>query len=240
MIRPTLLTALGVAAVLLLTTACFETSIDESATERRTIKVSGSGEVQAEPDIAEISAGVEVLGDTVAEARAEAAEAAASVIAALRAGGVEGRDIRTTQFSIHASYDYSGEVPFINGYAVFNAIEFTLRDIERAGDLIDAVIAAGGDAVQFSGISFALEDSIGLARTARELAVDDARAKAEQLAELTDVQLGELLSIVEASLSAPFVVAEYAVADRAFASPSPIEPGIAAVRVTVDVIWAIE
>ena len=242
MTRPRLFAALGAAvAFLVLASACFETSVDETGPEPRSISVSGTGEVQAEPDIATVSTGVEVQADTVAEARAGAADAADAVIAALRANGVEDSDIRTVDFAIHPRYDYSGETPRIVGYVVFNNVLVTVRDVEGVGALIDAVAEAGGDAVRFNGISFSHEDPAALAEQARALAIEDARAKAEQLAELTGVTLGPVLSVVETSWAAPLLGQargmEFAMADSAATS---IQPGTSAVTVTVQAAWEVE
>ena len=242
MSRSRLLAVLLAAAVfLVLASACFPISVEEGDDNPPAISVSGSGEVQAEPDIATLSTGVEVSADTVVEARAGAAEAAGAVIAALRENGVEERDIRTVDFFIYPVYDYRDETPRITGYTVSNSVEVTVREVEGVGELIDAVAVAGGDAVRFDGISFAHEDPVGLTQQARELAMADARAKAEQLAELNGVTLGEPLSIVETSWAAPRVGsaprAEFAAADMAGTS---IQPGATGVTVTVQVVWAIE
>ena len=241
MTRPRLFAALGAAALLLvLGSACFEASVEEGGEAVRTISVSGTGEVRAEPDIATVSTGVEVTGETVAEARGGAAEAAAAVIAALLAGGVEEDDIRTVDFSIYPMYDYRDETPRVTGYVVSNTVLVTVRDVERVGELIDAVAAAGGDAVRFHGISFSHEDPASLADEARELAIADAHARAEHLAELTGVVLGSVISVVETSW-APFIgaspAAGFAMADSMGAS---IQPGTSAVIVTVQAAWEIE
>ena len=240
--RTRLLALLGAAvALLVLGVACFENSVDDESAYPPSISVSGTGEVQAEPDIATVSTGVEARADTVAEARAQAAEAASAVIAALGASGVEDRDVRTVDFSIYPDYDYSSDTPRITGYVVSNTVQVTVRDVEGVGELIDAVADAGGDAVRFGGISFAHEDPAALTQQAREFAIEDARAKAEQLAEHTGVTLGEPLSIVETSWAAPLVGAspraEFAMADIAAMS---IQPGTSGVTVTVQVVWAIE
>lgn len=239
--RPRLLAAIGAAAAfLVLASACFETSVDEAGSEPRSISVTGTGEIQAEPDIATVSTGVEVQAATVAEARAGAAEAAGAVIAALRANGVDDSDIRTVDFAIRPMYDYSGDTPRIVGYVVSNNVLVTVRDVEGVGALIDAVAGAGGNAVRFNGISFSHADPAALTEQARALAIEDARAKAEQLAELTGVTLGSVLGVVETSWTAPLVGparAEFAMADSAGTS---IQPGTSAVTVTVQAVWEIE
>ena len=238
MTRSRLLAALAAVAVLaVLGVACAPEGGDEAV---RSISVTGTGEVRAEPDIATVSTGVEVRADTVAEARAGAAAAANAVVAALRAEGVAETDIRTVNFSIRPMYDYSGETPRIVGYVVSNTVMVTVRDVESVGELIDAVAEAGGDSVRFDGISFSHDDPAALAEEARELAIQDARAKAEQLAALTGVRLGSVISVVETSWAAPLVGfsprAEFAMADDGGTS---IQPGTAAVTVTVQAAWEI-
>lgn len=235
----------GAVALLALGAACFETSVESEdlGEDARAISVSGNGEVRAEPDIATLTLGVEARAETVAEARAEANRAAEAVMAALRDGGVDADDIRTTRFSIGAVYDYSDDRPRIDGYSVSNTVTVTVRAIETTGELIDAAAEAGGDATRFNGISFGYDDPAEYTRTARELAVEDARAKAEQLAELTGVTLGDPLSISETSWAAPVSVRypqeSAAFADSAEAGTS-ISPGTSAISVTVNVVWAIE
>ena len=230
-------------AFLVLASACFENSVDDLNESPPSISVSGSGsgEVRAEPDIVTVSTGVEVRADSVAEARAGAAEAAGAVIAALRANGVEERDIRTVNFFIYPFYDYRDDTPRVTGYVVANTVEVTVRDVDGVGELIDAVAAAGGDAVRFDGIYFAHEDPAALTEQARELAIADARAKAEQLAEHSGVTLGKVISVYETSWAAPLVGAgpreEFAAADSVGTS---IQPGTSDVTVTVQVVWAIE
>ncbi len=235
-----LVSLVAVAAVLVLASACFEASVEEGGEEVRSISVNGTGEVPAEPDIATVSTGVEVRAETVAAARAGAAEAANAVIATLRDRGVDASDIRTVNFYVYPEYDYRNETPRVTGYVFSNTVQVTIRDVEAVGDLIDAIAAAGGDAVRFDGISFSHADPGALAEQARELAVADARAKAEQLAELTGVTLGPIITVIETSWAAPFVGlaprAEFA-ADASFGTS--IQPGTSAVTVTVQAAWEI-
>lgn len=234
----------GAVALLAFGTGCFDTTVAEEPGEAsRSISVSGTGEVRATPDIATLTLGVETRAQTVAAARADAAGAADAVIAALRAGGVAEADIRTTYFSISEVYDYRGERPVIDGYAVSNTVTVTVRDIDATGALIDAAAAAGGDATRFSGISFGYDDPSEYARVARELAVEDARDKAGQLADLTGVTLGDPVTINETSRAAPRVDAyagDAGGAPEAALTVTSISPGTSGITVTVHVVWAIE
>jgi len=231
----------AVAALLVLGSACFQADVDEGGSDVRSISVTGTGQVRAEPDIATVNTGVEVRAETVAAARAGAAEASNAIIAALRAHGVDELDVRTVDFYVYPEYDWGDDTPRVTGYVFSNTVQVTVRDVERIGELIDAIAVAGGDAVRFGGISFAHADPGALNGEARELAIADARGRAEQLAELTGVTLGSIVSVVETSWAAPYAGfsprAEFAAADSL--GPS-IQPGASAVTVTVQAVWEIE
>jgi uncharacterized protein YggE len=85
-------------------------------------------------------------------------------------------------------------------FVVRNLLQVTIRDIDRAGFLIDRLVEAGANEVR--GISFTLQDDTELAREARELAAADARRKAEHLAQLHDAKLGKVLRISESGVRA--------------------------------------
>lgn len=204
------------------------------------ISVSGRGEVIAEPDTGYFNVGVEVTAKTVADAREEAASVLADVVDSLKGNGVEGDDLQTTNFSIFPRYNFrNNEEPEITGFTVSNTLSVTVRDLDNFSETLDEAIAAGGDAVRVNGIRFDRDDKAGLIEQARGLAMKDALAKAEQLADFGDVELGTPISIVESSssFSPPVVFAERALSD---AGATPIEIGTTSVVVTVSVRWEIQ
>ena len=85
----------------------------------------------------------------------------------------------------------------LTGYRVRNNATVKLRDLDEVGEVIDEVVTAGGDDVRISGIDFTLEDPKPKMAELREMAVADAKAKAEHLAELSDVSVGRLIYISE-------------------------------------------
>ncbi len=204
------------------------------------ISVSGTGKITGAPDTLTITFGVTVLADTVAQAVATAAESADAVIAALTEGGVAEDDIQTSNYSIFPRYDYRNDTQTLVGYQVTNSVTVKVRDLDSAGTLIDDVTTAGGDAVTVSGVSFSIEDNEALVEAARAAAWDDARAKAEQLAELAGVTLGIPTSIVETFSSPPV---PYAFGEQSFAAEAdtatPIAPGTQEVAVTLSVQYSI-
>ena len=83
------------------------------------------------------------------------------------------------------------------GYQVTNQLTVKLRDLDGIGELIDQVTAAGGDLIRFQGINFTIEDTKELQDQARAAAIEDLKAKADQVAGLSGVQLGALINITE-------------------------------------------
>ncbi len=199
------------------------------------ITVSGRGEASAAPDKVELDVGVSVLASSVAEAAATAAEHSQAVTTALSSGGVAAADVTTTDYTIHPEYDYSGNTQRLTGYRVGNMVRATLKDIHRAGDLLDTISAAGGDHARVNGLNFAVEDTTPMEAEARAAAWNDALAKATQLAELAGRRLGPATSIAE-TIRGP-VAPVRMMADMAMSKEAgtPIQPGSTTVTVNIEV-----
>ncbi|MGI8422525.1 MAG: SIMPL domain-containing protein [Chloroflexota bacterium] len=207
------------------------------------ITVAGIGEVQAPPDTGFFSAGVEVTGPTVAEARNRAAAAADAVVSSLQKNGVDKKDIQTNNFSINPQYDFrnAANPQRIIGYTVTNNVEVKVRKLDDFSKLIDEAARAGGDDVRVAGIRFGIENTTRLLEQAREAAMKDARTKAEELAKLGGVRLGAPMSITEvAGNNPPPIFSERSAAGFQPDIATPIEPGAGKVTVNVSVRWAIE
>ena len=216
--------------------------LSSSATDR-TIHVTGNGSVTGEPDIATLDIGVSVERETVAEAREEAASAMTALINSLQANDVAEKDIKTENFSIYPQYDYTDDGRVLRGYRVNNTVRAKVRDLATLSDVIDDAAGAGGDSIVINSIQFMIDDTTPLQTKARSLAVKDAEAKAQTLAEASGVRLGEPLTITESTYfegpPIPFATAE-ADFDDAARSATPIAPGELAVTVTVNVVYEIE
>lgn len=208
------------------------------------IWVSGEGEVTAVPDVANIRLGVEAKEPTVEEAQASAVTAMDAVMEALQDNGVAERDIQTEYFSIYDvtrwAEDDLEEVTV--GYRVTNIVTAKIRDVNRAGDIIDAVVLAGGDVIRVDDISFAVDDPTPYYRAAREDAMDDARSKAEQLANAAGVTLGSPTYVSESSYVSyfPQMAMEAAMPAPAAEVPeTPISAGEMEIRTSVQVAYSI-
>ncbi len=207
------------------------------------IWVSGKGEVTVTPDMATLRLGIAAQAATVAEAQSQAAEAMDRVMSALADNGVAKKDIQTRHFSIHqvTKWDRAKEQEIVVGYRVTNMVTAKIREIDKAGSIIDAVAVAGGDLTRIDSIGFSVDDPSAYYEEAREKAMADAKAKAEQLAELSGVRLGKPTYISESSYAPPIIyprgVEEASI--PAPAPPTPITPGEIEISLTVQVIYAI-
>lgn len=216
-------------------------------TVSRTITVVGRGEVKVKPDVAVTTIGVEALGATVDAAMEDAQARMASVVAALKQLGIADKDIQTSNFSIN--FERQSE-PTVNAqatpgvfeppagfYRVSNMVQVTIRDLNKVSEAIDTSVKAGANNIW--GISLTLDNDDAVEGQAREAAVADAKARAEALAELNGVAVGQVMAVSE--IVGNQGVAMYAVADRAMnAGGTSVEPGELTFTTQIQVVYAIE
>ena len=203
------------------------------------ISVGGSGRAVGTPDIVLLQLGVETELPTVTAAREAAASAQQAIVDSLKDNDVDERDIQTVQFTIQPQYDTVNRLRTLRGYRVTNVVSITLREVDKASEVIDDAVAAGGNDIVIRSIAFSIDDPTELREAAREDAVKDAKAKAEQLADAAGVDLGEPISIVEGGftpLPQAGISSEFARADTA----TPIQPGEINIFVSVNILYAIE
>jgi hypothetical protein len=168
----------------------------------RTIRVTGEGRVSAVPDVATFSVGVEALAKTLAAATAEAGQRMRAALDALQKEGIAAKDVRTTRYDVSIERPWKDGKPGpVTGYRVSNAAEVKVRDLARLGAILDRVTAAGSNAV--GALRMERDDPAPERLQALAAAYRAARAKAEALARAAGVQLGEVLSVSEASAAAP-------------------------------------
>jgi uncharacterized protein YggE len=202
----------------------------------RTVVGTGIARVRGVPDVLTMTLGVSSRGRTVSEALERSNRAANAVIGILLDGGIDKRDIQTSSFSIGPVHD--DRSADVIGYQVSNLMTVRLRELDKAGALIDRVADAGGDDVVMHGVSFSFDDTSDLVAQARTEAVKRARTQAEQLASAAGVELGEVLRISEASPGAgPVLSAPESV--RTQLADTPIEPGSEELMVQVTIVFRI-
>ena len=234
-IVPVTLITIAVAGLAALVPATAATATPSSSTSRsRTITVTGVGEVRGTPDVADLFIGVSGRGATAADALGTVSDRAQKVIDVLHAGGVADDDIQTNDLSIQPVYDDQNH---ITGYGATNTVTARIRDLAKAGAIVDAATAKAGDNIRLQGITVSIDDDSKLLAAARGKATKRARAQAEQLAGGAEVEVGDVRSITEASTSSPIA---YSAGDAAAkAAETPIQPGTQTLSVSATVVFSI-
>lgn len=202
-----------------------------------TITVSASGKVTVVPDVARVNLGITTTKGTVKAAREAAAGTMTAIIAAIKGLGVADADIQTTSLSLYPQYG-SGSTPRVVGYQISEQVQITVRDLDKAGDVVDTATAKG--ATDVNGISFELADPVKAQNDARASAVTAARASAQAMAGAANVNLGAVVSITDSTPPSPIFYGYGAqkaapVADTA----TPVQPGTQDLSATVTVIFEI-
>jgi uncharacterized protein YggE len=235
MLNPLAFGALAILAVLAHSAAAQED------TPRR-IVVTGTGEASARPDLAVISAGVVVQSETASAALADNSRAMEAVLQQLRTAGLADADVQTSQFSVMPLYERQPperEItapPRIVGYQVSNRVTARVRDIDRLGAVLDALVSAG--ATNIDGPWFDIADPEQVLGQARDAAVADALARARRYTAAAGVELGEVISIEEAGSFVP--PPRPMMRAEAMAADVPIAPGQTELSASVMVTFAIK
>jgi uncharacterized protein YggE len=193
-----------------------------------TVTTNGHGTITAVPDEATITAGVHTQASSAADALAENAKLMNRVVAALKAAG--GSDLQTQQVSLSPQTNEQGQV---TSYAADNSVSAKAK-IADAGGLIDAAVQSGANTVNGPSLDVSGRDS--LYRSALGKAVEDARAKAQALADAGGFGVGQVSSVTEQSANAPVPVFQPA---AAMGDATPIEPGTQDVSADVVVTFRI-
>ncbi len=174
-----------------------------------TIEVAGEGEVFTKPDIAEFSFSATSRAKTVVEAQTAATKIANASIDYLKKSGIEEKDIRTENYSLYPQYEYRQEarvcdasgcyVPggkqVLTGYEVNQSIRVKVRDIDKAGEILAGVGKVG--VTNLGGIELKVEDEDAAKSEAREMAIENAREKAEKLADDLNLRIVRIVAFTE-------------------------------------------
>ncbi|MES2953733.1 MAG: SIMPL domain-containing protein [Patescibacteria group bacterium] len=201
-----------------------------------TITVEGKGEVFATPDIAQFTFGVETKAKTVADAQKEAREVANAALDYLKKSGIADKDIKTADYSFYPEYSYeqikssvcteyscppSGKQVLV-GYRVNQQFSVKVRTPDKAGEIVDGLGAL--KVTNVSGVNFTQDNDEELKRKARELAIADAREKAQALARDLGVRIVRVVSFSESGFYPSYAKLEYAADGRGGSAVAQVAP----------------
>jgi hypothetical protein len=160
----------------------------------RSIQVSGTAVVNVVPDRVLIQMGVQSNGSTPQNVETTNSITISSVIQALKALGIEEKDIVTDWYVIEPLYDDYSSL-YIKGYRIHNLVAITLRDISKVNQVIIAALNAGAN--QVVNVEFYLSDLRKYRDQARQLAMVAAQEKAGDLASAAGAETGCVMNINE-------------------------------------------
>ena len=203
------------------------------------ISVSGQGRADVAPDMAVVNIGIVTTGKTAQLAQAENARVASHVTAALGQLGIFSKDIQThyTMSPVYEKGDYRKAV----GYRANNTVTVTVNDVAKAGQIIDAALSSG--ATDVNGLSFGLKDAKSVRNTALQMAVQDARSKADAIAAALGVKIVGIQNVKEDGGNfARYEVANARLAklDGAAMADTPVNAGTVEVNAEVHIDFQIQ
>lgn len=205
-----------------------------------TITVNGFGTAYGEPDVVYIELGVENVNADLATAFTQTAEAMNSVIQALRDLEISEDDIQTTGVNVVPEEQFNPQDMSRQGervYRVRNTVRVTLRDVAQIESVISASVSAGANTIY--NLNFGIEDTQALEQEARLDAVEDARTRAQQLADAVGVTLGRPIIITESLGGGGYPPQPLASIAR-FDMAQPVSPGQLSVSIGVQITFALE
>jgi len=208
------------------------------STAGRTLSVSGTGTVYLTPDIAYLYVGVHVEDPDIATAVETNNVRTQRLMEALIAMGIDPIDIQTSNFSVWSYEEYDDLGMRFTNYSVDNTVYIKVRDLTGLGELLNAVVEAGANNI--NSITFDVSDKSAALAEARQLAMQNADALAQELAETAGVSVGAIQTI---TYSEYYPSAYYGMGGGGASlegSVAPISPGQMQVQVQVNVTYAIK
>ena len=206
--------------------------------EPRTISVSGTGSIAVTPDMVTLRVGVSSRDASPAKALKDNSARVSKLFQTLEQFGLNKRDIQTSSFNVnpvHTRRRPPNTPPQIEAYDVTNIVTLRLRDLDKLGGLLEALVKDGAN--RLNGLSFGVSETAEKMDQARKLALKDARRKAELYAKEADVDVGDVLKISETSIRSPRPMLQM----RSMAAEAvPVAAGEQQISASVSVVFEID
>lgn len=214
-------------------------SVNSVTTQKSTtFDVTGEGKATIKPDIASITAGIQVQSSSVKGAQDQINSVINKVSEAIKQAGVDAKDIQTSGYNIYPSYDYTSGTQRITGYNANTNLLVKIRNLDNVNEVIDAATASGAN--QVSGLSFSVDDKTKVEAQARQKAVEEAKKKAEGAAKIAGFKLGRIINYSENFQGGIRPVPIMMETTKAVGAPATqVEPGSSEVEISVTLSYEI-
>lgn len=216
-----------------------------SQTKGEPFVVTGEGKVYVIPDIAKVTVGIQENGSSLKTVQDNVNKKSKALTDAIEKLGIDKKDIRTVSYNVYPQYDYlTSTTNRITGYQVSTNYEITVRDFDKVNDVLTSATGAGANAI--GNVTFDLSDDLQITKLqeARELAVTEAKGKAEGLSKAAGITLGKVINVSE-NQGIPEIRPMYAAGGAALdsakvnAAPANITPGQTEIDVTVSLSYEV-
>jgi hypothetical protein len=206
------------------------------------VVVVGTGMASADPELAQVSFGVELQGEDADTLVSEAAQKMEAAMAAAREFGILEEKTRTMNYNLWVETVHDPNTGRPTGqitYHLSHQVQVTTDKIDTVGELLAGIVGAGANAV--SGVNFTVEDTAALVEQAREAAIADAQARGEHIADQLGIALGKPVAVIEGGGSGPVFAADRGMGGgMAEAASAPgMTPGSFSVTVSMRIVYAI-
>lgn len=227
-------------SVFLLSLIASETlEIRDSLKSKETITFSGEGEAIGIPDVASLTFSVITERATAKEAMNENAEKMNKVISFVKESGVDEKNVKTQSFFLNPRYDYFEGKRVFRGYELTSTLLVKVRDLAKISDIIDGAVSRGAN--QVGNIQFVIDDPEKLKEEARIKAIENAKEKAQSIAQATGLKLGKLVSFTETSFPPPPVIRQFSLKGTLEETIAPdIEKGSLEIKVNVSLTFELK
>jgi uncharacterized protein YggE len=206
------------------------------------LTVQGTGQAEGTPDLLTAVFGFTSTAGTSATALSQNNTEVNQALLSLGSHGVAPAEVQTTGLTLAPQYVYPKGVPTLTGYQVTNTVTASLRDLKTAGDAIDGVVNATGNAATVNSLNFSFADPTAVEDQARTKAVHQAVSHAGAMAAAAGRRLGLVCSLTDTtqpSVFAPDAAGLSAGAQGSAASSVPVEPGSQTETDQVTMVYAL-
>ena len=200
-------------------------------------KVTGEGSVFITPDVAKIQIGISQQGPTVKLVQDAANTVINKLTDDLKKMEIKKEEIKTINYSIYPNYDYSQGRTKVANYSANITLEIKVKKLDLINQVIDTAMVAGANTI--TSLVFDVENREKAEDQARELAITDAKEKAEKLAAAAGIRLGRILSVQESlPPTPPIPFAGQAVVERE--TQTQVQPGQSEIKSQVTLTFEIK
>jgi hypothetical protein len=216
-----------------------------SQTKGEPFVVTGEGKVFVTPDTAVVTVGIQETGTALIAVQESVNKKSQALVSAIEKLGIDKEDIKTTSYNLYPQYDYlTSTTNRITGYQISTNYQVRVKDFDKVNEVLTTATGVGANAI--GSVSFEVNDETEKEKLneARELAVKEAKTKADGLSKAAGINLGKIINISESQNANNQIRPLYGMGgspDVATKMPieADIQPGQTEINVTVSLSYEV-